>query len=389
MVPLGDVVYFRAGIGFPPVLQGRAAGDFPFAKVGDISRHGREGKRFIDTTDNYVDDADLDVLRVKPVAPGSTLFAKIGEAIRQNHRVIAGKPMLIDNNAMAATPSANVDAGYLFRFLQSIDLYQYATSTTVPSLRKSDLERVPLPLPTLDQQRRVAAILDHADALCAKRRRTVRATTELADAVFTECFGEADKASMQLDDVAVVSSGITKGRKTPDPTSPVPYLAVANVQSGHLKLDTVKEIHATKAEVERYRLQSGDLVLTEGGDPDKLGRGTVWRDELSLCLHQNHIFRVRIRGGVPVHPDYLSAYIASASARSYFLRSAKQTTGIASINMTQLKALPVHVPTPTAQSRYLDLVRSANAQRGIALASAKSLDQLFASLQSRAFRGEL
>ncbi|GCB01749.1 restriction endonuclease subunit S [Mycobacterium sp. SMC-18] len=388
-VPIGEVVRFQAGVGFPPALQGRVSGDLPFAKVGDISRHGRSGKQYIRTADHYVDNSDLKQLRTQPIAPGSTLFAKIGEAIRQNHRVIAAQPMLIDNNAMAAIPGTNVDPAYLFRFLQSVDLYQYATSTTVPSLRKSDLERIDIPLPTLSEQRRIAAILDHADALRVMRRRSIRALAELTDAAFIDCFGHAPEPSALLNDVATVSSGITKGRRTNDATSPIPYLAVANVQAGRLELGSVKTIDATSSEIERYRLEFGDLVLTEGGDPDKLGRGTVWRDELPLCLHQNHIFRVRIQDSSSLHPDYLSAFISSNQSRSYFLKSAKQTTGIASINMTQLKALPVHVPTAEAQLRYLDLIRSINAQRATVAASVSACDHLLLSLRSRAFRGEL
>lgn len=192
-----------------------------------------------------------------------------------------------------------------------------------------------------------------------------------------------------LSHLAQVSSGITKGRRTADPTSSVPYLAVSNVQAGHLKMGVVKEIEATDTEIRRFALADGDLVLTEGGDPDKLGRGTVWRSELPLCLHQNHIFRVRIYGDKPLLSDYLSAYMASAPARRYFLQSAKQTTGIASINMAQLKVLPVAVPPIAQQACYLSRKQTVHAQRAAVLRAQRAEDELFASLQSRAFRGDL
>ena len=85
-------------------------------------------------------------------------------------------------------------------------------------------------------------------------------------------------------------SGITKGRKlNGQPVRTIPYLAVLNVQDRRLNLDVVKEIEATDAEIDRYRLQRDDLLLTEGGDPDKLGRGTLWNDESPECIHQNHV----------------------------------------------------------------------------------------------------
>lgn len=168
----------------------------------------------------------------------------------------------------------------------------------------------------------------------------------------------------------------------------MPYLAVVNVQSGHLNLDIVKEIEATAAEVERYSLREGDLLLTEGGDPDKLGRGTLWRDELPVCLHQNHIFRVRVTTD-QVLPGYLSAFTAGRSARSYFLRAAKQTTGIASINSTQLKALPVPVPPLREQQLFIERAAAAEKQRALVEQALAADNELFASLQARAFRGEL
>lgn len=390
-VALGEVVELRAGVGFPPRLQGRRNGDYPMAKVRDISRIGRSTSSVLSSSDHFVDESDLATLRMQPVPKGSVLFAKIGEAIRQNHRVIAGRPILIDNNAMAAVPiSSKLEPGYLFRFLQTIDLYILASSTTVPSLRKSDLAQIPMPFPPPDEQRRIAAILDQADALRNKRRQVLAHLDSLTRSIFHDMFSSmTHEHGVELATVAQVSSGITMGRRTSDPTTPTPYLAVSNVQAGHLKMDAVKMIDATESEISRYALWDGDLILTEGGDPDKLGRGTVWRNELPLCLHQNHIFRVRLSEGGPVRSDYLAAYMAARPARAYFLRSAKQTTGIASINMSQLKALPVSVPPLADQESYIACTRNTNGQRAAVERALAADDELFASLQARAFRGEL
>src|SRR5690348_10681963 len=100
---------------------------------------------------------------------------------------------------------------------------------------------------------------------------------------------------------------------------------------------TIKTIEASGDEIARYRLCKNDLVLTEGGDRDKLGRGVLWNDELPVCIHQNHIFRVRLTQPI-LHPVFLSWLVGSERGKDYFLRAAKQTTGIASINMTQLRA---------------------------------------------------
>lgn len=282
---------------------------------------------------------------------------------------------------------------YLFHWVCSMDfvsdMIRKATGASYPAVSDRVVRESHIPLPSIAVQRRIAAILDHADALRAKRRQVLAHLDTLAQSTFHDMFDPADAVGTPLSEAADVTSGITKGRRTSEPVSPVPYLAVANVQAGYLKLDAVKEIAATVTEIERYALREGDLVLTEGGDPDKLGRGTVWRNELPLCIHQNHIFRVRVRRDVELLPDYLAAHIASQTARRYFLRSAKQTTGIASINSTQLKALPIAAPPLARQRVYVDRIALIDRNRAAVQRAITAADELFASLQSRAFRREL
>jgi len=156
---------------------------------------------------------------------------------------------------------------------------------------------------------------------------------------------------VSLDELCEITSGITKGRKPPvEPLREVPYMAVINVQDGRLNLETVKTILASSSEIERYQLLPGDLLLTEGGDPDKLGRGTVWNAEIEVCIHQNHIFKVRAASPF-IDIGYLSRLVASPDGKAYFLSKAKQTTGIASINLTQLRSFPVHFPPLNEQRR--------------------------------------
>jgi type I restriction enzyme S subunit len=156
---------------------------------------------------------------------------------------------------------------------------------------------------------------------------------------------------VSLDEICSIASGITKGRKAPtEPLREVPYMAVVNVQDGRLNLEAVKTIQASSTEIERYRLVSGDLLLTEGGDPDKLGRGAVWNGEIKDCIHQNHIFRVRASSSL-INMGFLSRLVASPAGKAYFLSKAKQTTGIASINLTQLRNFPVPLAPLNEQRR--------------------------------------
>jgi type I restriction enzyme, S subunit len=153
-------------------------------------------------------------------------------------------------------------------------------------------------------------------------------------------------------------------------------------------LEAVKSIEASEAEIARYKLKKGDLLLTEGGDPDKLGRAALWNEEIEECIHQNHIFRVRITSP-KIQPDFLCWLVGSERGKRYFFKSSKQTTGIASINKKQLSEFPLLLPALKLQTEFSDRLAKLAGQTELAEQSAANIGALFASLQHRAFRGEL
>jgi type I restriction enzyme, S subunit len=153
--------------------------------------------------------------------------------------------------------------------------------------------------------------------------------------------------------IAELKGGITKGqkRKAQVMLRSVPYLRVANVQRGYLDLDEVKQIEATEEEINELRLFPGDILFNEGGDRDKLGRGWIWRGEIPECIHQNHVFRARLHIA-DLHPKLISWY-GNSFGQQYFVSEGKQTTNLASINLTKLGALPIPLPPVEEQHRIV------------------------------------
>ena len=135
-----------------------------------------------------------------------------------------------------------------------------------------------------------------------------------------------------------------------------PYLRVANVQDGYLALDDIAEVEVPLREVGRFRLRMGDVLMTEGGDFDKLGRGHVWEEQVAQCLHQNHIFAVRPRPSV-LTSHFLALVMSSKYGRAYFTATSRQSTNLASTNSTKLRNLPVPLPGLEDQ---VEIIRWAN-----------------------------
>ncbi len=184
----------------------------------------------------------------------------------------------------------------------------------------------------------------------------------LGHAAFVNAFDADDKllppswSRVRFEDVATIAGGVTLGRKLGErKTVTLPYLRVANVQRGAFDLSIIKEVTIAENEIERYSLRENDLLMTEGGDWDKVGRAAVWIGQIPVCIHQNHVFRARMRSG-ELMPTWFERYFNSPEGRSYFESASKQTTNLASINMRQVRGCPIPFPPLGEQRRILACV---------------------------------
>ena len=192
-----------------------------------------------------------------------------------------------------------------------------------------------------------------------------------------------------LENCAFVQTGAAKGRKfSDDEVAQVPYLRVANVQDGHLDLMEMKSITIRNSEIDRYRLQHGDVVLTEGGDFDKLGRGFIWRGQLDLCVHQNHVFAVRT-DRTRLLPDFFAYQAQSDYGKAYFLKVAHKTTNLACINTTKLKAFPVLIPVLEEQCEIVTILGAIDRKIDLHRRKRAVLEELFKAFLHKLMTGEM
>ena len=215
-------------------------------------------------------------------------------------------------------------------------------------------------------------------------RSTKRQLEAYRKAMITRAFQlEQETEWKRLDEISDISGGITKGRNlTGQETLRLPYLRVANVQDGYLDLTEMKSIELKASEKEKYLLTEGDVLYTEGGDRDKLGRGTVWHGEIKDCVHQNHVFKARINRNVAI-PEYVAYWSMSAPARNYFYTKGKQSVNLASINKSVLSALELPVPSLSKQKHIVqEIEEHLSVCNSIEKTIEKALEQADAMRQS-------
>lgn len=170
---IGDISIVLQGYGFPEKYQGQKYGDLPFCKVGDISSAVDRGEMVINKADNFVDYSLLPVLHAQPIPVGSTIFAKIGEAIRSNKRIKTGVPCLIDNNAAAVKSKGEISDTFLFYLMSKVNLADYSGGI-VPSVNKSTIEEIDVLVPSSrDEQQRIAECLEAIDQMISAQNQKV------------------------------------------------------------------------------------------------------------------------------------------------------------------------------------------------------------------------
>lgn len=250
---------------------------------------------------------------------------------------------------------------------QGLDRQVQSVTRSQQRVAPDAISKAWLRLPPLDEQRRIADFLDaetsRIDSLITKRQRQIELLEERSATVIDATigarwlrradgvpFGIEGVRSVRLGSVALVQTGVTlHGGRPAGPTDvEVPYLRVANVHDGSIDTDEVKSVRLPSATAARSLLQRGDVLMTEGGDPDKLGRGAVWDDRIEPCVHQNHVFAVRPDRSL-LTSEYLAMITRTSYARAYFEMTASKTTGIASTSSAKIAAFRVPLPSVEEQ----------------------------------------
>jgi type I restriction enzyme S subunit len=349
---------------------------------------------------------------------GDVIYSKIRPALRKV--AIAPHDCLCSADMYPLKGTNGLANRFLYWYLLSEPFSDFALQESarvaMPKLNRETLSAATLPLPPPDEQERIAKFLDEQttriDALIAEKGELLDSLKEhqysYASRLMTRGLSSTQKLKAsghpELGDIpqrwtvkrlkflGEVRSGIAKGKDHGErEVVSLPYLRVANVQDGYVDLTEVLQIDVGAQEVERFLLKVGDVLMNEGGDNDKLGRGAVWQGQIDPCVHQNHVFAVRLHDtGLA---EWVARFTSTDAARSYFFLRSKQSTNLASINQSNVRELPVPMPPEEERKAIMaELERSAQANAGLTAHVAAHIDRLReyrSSLISAAVTGQL
>jgi type I restriction enzyme S subunit len=365
---LGELVHFLDNMRRPVTEADRKPGPYPY--------YGANGQQGV--INSYLFDEPLVLLAEDG---GHFDSPERGIAYR-----IAGKTW-VNNHAHVLRPTPLVDIDYLCRVLENYDVRPWVTGTTRGKLTKAGASDIEIPLPPLPEQRRIAAILDKADALRAKRREAIAKLDQLLQSVFLDMFGDpVTNPKVDVVPLASICTRITDGTHQSPKWSDegVPFLFQSNVKPGEIVFDTKRHISLAdqQALTARCPIEYGDVLYTIVGS---YGNAAMVRTRAPFCF-QRHI--AHLKPTKSLLPEFLEVMLNQAAVKQ---QADERATGIAqkTLILKELREIRVLKPSMELQKLFRQRSGSLAIARTFGVLHQAAIDELFASLQQQAFAGQL
>lgn len=331
------------------------------------------------------------------LAPANSVLIVVRSGVLK-HTLPVGlnrRPVAINQDMKALICSDRIDPNYLARFIKerSGQILQWVRATTADNFPIDNLKKLPIPLPPLDEQRRIAAVLDKVDALRAKRREAIALLDDLTQSVFLDMFG--DPATnykgwplKRMD--SLFSTKPNYGTMTPAAEQGSWLcLRVANIQDWKLNLTDQKYVDLPSSALERHSVLDGDLLLARAiATQEQLGKAIVAYPGDQKWAFDSHLMRIRFDQN-KAKPEFVSTLLRTPGGRSLFLKRTRRSSVQFNINTKEISALRIPVPPIDLQREFIDRLSAITSLKSSHRAHLSHLDELFASLQQRAFRGDL
>ena len=367
--PLGEVAFFLDNLRKPVKESERISGPYPY-----YGANGQQGN-----INGYLFDEPLLLL-----AEDGGYF---GDPIKKIAYLISGKTW-VNNHAHVLRAKKGVSLNYLCRVLENYDVRPFISGTTRAKLTKSAACKIPIPLPPLEEQKRIADILDKADDLRQKRQQAISKLDELLQSVFLDMFGDpvTNPKGWEIHQLKDLCNKITDGTHQ-SPTwseTGIPFLFVSNIKPRSISFKTTRYISLEEYHrlTKNSPIETGDILYTVVGS---YGNAALVNSNRKFAF-QRHI--AHIKPGQNILPEFLESMLNNLS----FKRKVDQlVTGVAqkTLILRDLRGIEVILPERHLQEAYAQLSRSINQKFRAYENHQTQLHSLFSSLQQKAFNGEL
>jgi len=376
---LGDVCTIYTGTGFPVRYQGNSQGNYPFYKVGDIAKNVTAGKVYLELCDNYVETDVAKKIKGSILPARTVVFAKIGEAVKLNRRAITSCECLIDNNAMGIAPNeAVLTLDYFYHYMCQLRLETLAEATTVPSVKKSIVENLDIPVPSIVEQQVISKVLNKVSELIALRKEQLAKLDQLVKSRFIELFGDPklnDKGwkSGIVSDYFEVKGGkrIPKGMGYSDKKTNHPYLRATDMKNETILEDDIHYIDEDVFQhIKRYTVKGGDIYLTNVGV--NLGMAGVIPQKFDGASLTENAVKLVPKTEKVIDGLFLAHYINSPGIQEY-INERKMSVGVPKLAIFRIETMPLLIPPMDIQHNFNTFVEQTDKSK---LAIQQSLDKL-------------
>lgn len=319
----------------------------------------------------------------------NVLYSKLRPNL--NKVVLPQKDGFSTSELLPLRPDARVlNRDYLAVFLRSDSFVTWAVSKTagakMPRLGTKDLMSAEIPVPTIEQQKKIAEKFKKLEQLISLRNQQLAKLDELVKARFVEMFGNIirnDKSWPIHNFSDIASSRLGKMLDTKQQTGKYsyPYLANFNVQWFNFNVDNLNQMDFNEAEQKEFELRDGDLLVCEGGE---IGRCAVWHNEIQPCFFQKALHRVRCNRQL-VQPDYLAWWFKYNCNHGGFAEIAGAKATIAHLPGIKLKQLQVALPPLSLQNQFAAFVERVDQQKQTVQQSLEKLELMKKALMQEYF----
>jgi len=283
---------------------------------------------------------------------------------------------------------------YLYHFFNCDDFEREAVKSSrgVAQLNLSTkwLEQQHIPLPPVEEQKRIADMLDRADALRKKNKELLAAYDELLKATFLDMFGDpvTNPKDLKRGVIGDLVSSVNYGTSSKaEEDGQYPYLRMNNITySGEMDFSDLKYINISSKDIEKHTVKRGDLLFNRTNSKELVGKTAVFRKSEPMVIAG---YIIRVRPNEKANSEYLSGFLNSAYGKSILKGLCKSIVGMANINAKELQKISILVPPINEQKRFAQIVENIEAQKALVKQCLQESDDLFNGLVQKAFKGEL